>query len=145
MELSLLLQLVNAFEWFIYSVVSSDRFCIMGILTALFSLCYLTHSDPAAKQIAPPFAICHAEVNGVIMKWRCMNKVYIDLNRFFFLFFKSRRGRVVKNRKSLGSTSHQHIHTQITMPPWCLAPYPHPSPDFLSFYSVTVSLTTPLA
>ena len=34
------LQLVEAFEWFIYSIVSQDGFCVMGILTVLFTLCH---------------------------------------------------------------------------------------------------------
>ena len=30
------------------------------------------------------FAICHPEVNGVIVKWRRMDKVYINLNHLFY-------------------------------------------------------------
>ena len=48
----------------------------MGILPVLFALFHRTVIRLQNRASFPPFAICHPEVNDVILKWTCVDKVY---------------------------------------------------------------------
>ena len=59
-----LLQLVKAFGWFIYSVVIQDRFCVMRILTVLFTLCH--RSQQSGRKTERPFLLFQFAIQKLI-------------------------------------------------------------------------------
>ena len=44
--------------------------------TVLFALCHNTQQSSCKTVLFPAFAICHLEVNDIISKWLCVDKVY---------------------------------------------------------------------